>query len=129
MFAILAGFLIANFAVPSERDKESLPENIIYKGTFTWEKSDGTEEEITVPGNYDLPAKETMVITTQLPSDYDASIWLFVLPCKMCVSILMVCYAVNMTPALPASLVRILQAVIYSARLLLKMQEKKCVLN
>lgn len=73
MFTILAGFLIATFAVPSERDEESLPENIIYKGTFIWEKSDGTEEEITVPGNYDLPAKETMVITTQLPSDYDAS--------------------------------------------------------
>ena len=38
MFAILAGFLIANFAVPSERDKESLPENSIYKGPFTGEK-------------------------------------------------------------------------------------------
>lgn len=42
MFTILAGFLIATFAVPSERDEESLPENIIYKGTFIWEKSDGT---------------------------------------------------------------------------------------
>lgn len=73
MFAILIGFLIATFAVPSERDKNSLPKNIIYQGTFTWEKSDGTKEIITVPGDYNLPAKETMIITTQLPSDYEES--------------------------------------------------------
>lgn len=73
MFTILTGFLIATFAVPSERDKNSLPKNIIYQGTFTWEKSDGTKEIITVPGDYNLPAKETMIITTQLPSDYKES--------------------------------------------------------
>ena len=73
MLAILTGFLIATFVVPSERDKDILPKNIIYQGTFTWEKADGTKEVITVPGDYDLPAKETMVITTQLPTDYAES--------------------------------------------------------
>lgn len=73
MLAILTGFLIATFVVPSERDKDILPKDIIYKGTFTWEKTDGTKEVITVPGNYNLPAKETMVITTQLPTDYAES--------------------------------------------------------
>ena len=35
MLAILTGFLIATFVVPSERDKDLLPKNIIYQGTFT----------------------------------------------------------------------------------------------
>ena len=44
---------------------------MIYTGTFTWEKSRiGTSEEITVPGRYDLPVDETMVLTTHLPEDY-----------------------------------------------------------
>lgn len=73
IFAILAGFLISTYVVPSERDKQSISKNVIYQGTFMWEKADGTKEEITVPGRYELPAKETMVITTQLPSDFAES--------------------------------------------------------
>ena len=47
--------------------------SLLYPGTFTWEKPDGTTEEITVPGSYDVPAGEIMVITSTLPADFDAS--------------------------------------------------------
>ena len=55
---------------PDERDAEAKPENIIYSGTFTWEKSDGSSEKISVPGHYDVSPEETMVITTTLPEDF-----------------------------------------------------------
>ena len=56
-------------------DERTVSENspsLLYPGTFTWEKSDGTTEE-TLPGSYDVPAGETMVITSTLPADFDAS--------------------------------------------------------
>ena len=43
----------------------------LYSGTFVWEKADGTSEEIKVPGKYQVPAGETMVLTTTLPDNYD----------------------------------------------------------
>lgn len=55
----------------NERDPDSQKANILYSGTFTWEKSDGTYEEISIPGQYDVSPKETMVITTTLPEDFD----------------------------------------------------------
>ncbi len=56
-----------------ERTVSGNSPSLLYPGTFTWEKSDGTTEEITVPGSYDVPAGETMVITSTLPADFDAS--------------------------------------------------------
>ncbi len=71
VLTILVGFVLAELVYPSERTSNSLEASIRYSGTFTWEKSDGTQEKIAVPGKYEVPVGETMVITTQLPEDYD----------------------------------------------------------
>ena len=55
-----------------ERSVDRLSSSVLYSGTFTWEKSDGTTQKISIPGDYDVPAGETMVITTILPEDFDA---------------------------------------------------------
>ena len=70
MIAILGWFLYMQIFGANERSLNVKSENPIYTGTFFWEKSDGTSEEITIPGNYDLPVGETMVLTTRLPEDY-----------------------------------------------------------
>lgn len=71
MFALFGWFVTAQIVCPSERTPVSRLENLTYHGTFTWEKADGTKEAITVPGKYDVPKNETMVITTKLPDDYN----------------------------------------------------------
>lgn len=70
MFAILGWFIYMQFFGADERRLNVNSDSMVYTGTFTWEKSDGTSEEITVPGRYDLPVGETMVLTTRLPEDY-----------------------------------------------------------
>lgn len=70
MFAVLGWFIIAEAVCPSERTKASRLENLTYPGTFTWEKADGTRQEITIPGKYDVGVDETMVLSTRLPADY-----------------------------------------------------------
>lgn len=70
MLIMLTGFIAAEVYYPSERTEGVQRESIIYQGSFYWEKADGTKEEIGVPGEYDLPANETMVIVSQLPEDY-----------------------------------------------------------
>lgn len=72
MFALLIAFLLGQHIYPNERDKVD-EEGLAYIGTFYLEKPDGSEEEISVPGRYDVPAGETMVLRTQLPQDYDES--------------------------------------------------------
>lgn len=71
MLAILGWFLFMQLFGANERDSGRDPSSILYSGTFTWEKPDGTTEEISVPGDYDVPAGEPMIITTVLPDDYD----------------------------------------------------------
>ena len=56
-----------------ERAFDNSSSSVFYSGTFTWKKSDGTTQKISVPGTYNVPAGETMVITTILPKDFDAS--------------------------------------------------------
>lgn len=56
-----------------ERTFDNSSSSVFYSGTFTWKKSDGTTQKISVPGTYNVPAGETMVITTILPKDFDAS--------------------------------------------------------
>ena len=70
MFAVLCWFIIAEVVYPSERTKASRLENLTYPGTFTWEKADGTRQDITIPGKYDVGVDETMVLSTRLPADY-----------------------------------------------------------
>ncbi len=45
----------------------------VYHGSFTWQKSDGSSEKITVPGRYSVSPEDTMVITSTLPEDYDSN--------------------------------------------------------
>ncbi len=71
MAAILLGFLITQFLMPSERGITDDETHITYPGIFYWEKEDGSREKIAVPGRYDVAAKETMVISTVLPADFD----------------------------------------------------------
>ena len=71
MAAILLSFLMTQFLVPSERGITDDETHITYPGIFYWEKEDGSREKIAVPGRYDVAAKETMVISTVLPADFD----------------------------------------------------------
>ena len=73
MLAILGWFIFMQFFGADERTVSKNSPSLLYPGTFTWEKPDGTTEEITVPGSYDVPTGETMVITSTLPADFDAS--------------------------------------------------------
>lgn len=70
MIAVIGWFVVAETVYPSERIKASRPENLTYRGTFTWEKNDGTSQEITVPGKYPVGVDETMVLVTRLPDDF-----------------------------------------------------------
>lgn len=45
----------------------------VYHGSFTWQKSDGSSEKITVPGRYSVSPEDTMIITSTLPEDYDSN--------------------------------------------------------
>lgn len=69
MFMLFVAFILGQFLYPGEREEQK-EESIVYKGTFFWEKADGSEEEIHIPGKYEVPAGETMVIRTVLPQDY-----------------------------------------------------------
>lgn len=70
MIAVIGWFVVAETVYPSERIKDSRPENLAYRGIFTWEKNDGTSQEITVPGKYPVGVDETMVLVTRLPDDF-----------------------------------------------------------
>ena len=71
MLAMFLAYIVGQYIYPSERDVEYDYENIVYSGEFYWEKPDGSEEKISVPGSYDVQAGDTMVLRTQLPQDYD----------------------------------------------------------
>ena len=71
MAAILLGFLMTQFLMPSERGITDDETHITYPGIFYWEKEDGSREKIAVPGRYDVAARETMTISTVLPDDFD----------------------------------------------------------
>ena len=70
MVMLLLAFLLGQCIYPSERETVT-EESITYTGTFFWEKADGTEEEIRIPGRYDVPAGELLVIRSVLPEDYN----------------------------------------------------------
>lgn len=70
MFVILCWFVLAELFGTNERDSNDTAHNIIYQGTITWEKADGSKEEIQLPGTFDVAPDEAMVLTLQLPEDY-----------------------------------------------------------
>lgn len=70
MILSLLCIMALQFFGQNERDGNTTEKNLIYQGTFTWQKSDGSSEKISVPGLYDVKAKDTMTILTRLPEDY-----------------------------------------------------------
>lgn len=71
MTIIIAWFIGMQIFGPNEHVFDQSGHSLVYHGAFTWEKSDGTKQKISVPGRYKVPAKQTMVITTTLPDDYN----------------------------------------------------------
>lgn len=69
MFAILGWFIFMQIFGADERSSDASAASVIYSGTVTWQKPDGTTQEISVPGTYKVPVGDTMVLTIQLPAD------------------------------------------------------------
>lgn len=73
MSGILVWFLILQAFGTNERDINEVSGMPVYHGSFTWQKSDGSSEKITVPGRYSVSPEDTMIITSTLPEDYDSN--------------------------------------------------------
>ena len=71
VFMILIWFVCMQFFTTNEQSFDQENQSVIYNGTFTWAKSDGSKQEISVPGRYNVPVGQTMVLITTLPDDYD----------------------------------------------------------
>ena len=71
--AVTLWFLAAQIFGSDQSVPEISEKDMIFTGSFTWEKADGSIEPISVPGHYELPAGETMTIRTTFPSNYDAT--------------------------------------------------------
>lgn len=71
MTVMIVWFLGMQILGPNEHVFDQSGHSIIYHGTFTWTKSNGNTQIISVPGRYKVPAKQTMIISTTLPTDYD----------------------------------------------------------
>ena len=69
ILVLLAAFLLGQSIYPSERETVT-EESITYTGTFYRVLADGTEEELRIPGRYNVPAGESLVIRSVLPQDY-----------------------------------------------------------
>lgn len=74
MMIIFVWFIGIQILGPDEQFFDQSGHSIIYNGTFTWKKSDGSKQNISVPGRYKVPAKQTMIITTTLPDDYNENV-------------------------------------------------------
>ena len=77
MFAILIWFVAMEIFGTDERMIDMAADSLIYSGSFTWQKPDGSAESVDVPGHYSIPAGETMILTTTLPDDYNAHVIAF----------------------------------------------------
>ena len=73
MSGILVWFLILQAFGTNERDINEVSGMPVYHGSFTWQKSDGSSEKITVPGRYSVSPEDTMIITSTLPEDYNSN--------------------------------------------------------
>ena len=58
MMIIFVWFVGIQILGPDEQFFDQSGHSIIYNGTFTWKKSDGTKQNISVPGRYKVPAKQ-----------------------------------------------------------------------
>ena len=132
MMIIFVWFIGIQILGPDEQFFDQSGHSIIYNGTFTWKKSDGTKQNISVPGRYKVPAKQPMIITTTLPDDYNENVIAIrssVLPFKMYVFTLMENFEKSTMQKVCTDLAKTLPAVIYSAILRLQMPERNFVWN
>ena len=129
MFAILIWFVAMEIFGTNERMIDMSADSLIYSGSFTWQKPDGSAESVDVPGHYSIPAGETMILTTTLPDDYNAHVIAFRSSLQDVNAILTANCEPNTAPKIPDYLARIQPAVIYSAIPLLPMQGKNSASN
>lgn len=73
MVVSLGSVCVLQFFGPTEHNNSKTEEALLYQGEFVWEKTDGSREMIEVPGKFEVPAKTTMTIITQLPENYTES--------------------------------------------------------
>ena len=73
MVVSLGSVCVLQFFGPTEHNNSKTEDALLYQGEFVWEKTDGSREMIEVPGKYEVPAKTTMTIITQLPENYTES--------------------------------------------------------
>lgn len=73
MAAVFCWFLFMQFCGANEQQNTLQAESVEYSYPVFWEKGDGSSEEIAIPGEYDVPAGQTMVLISMLPEDYDES--------------------------------------------------------
>lgn len=73
MIAILGWFLCMQFFGANEQENDVQSQSPVYTGTFYWEKEDGSKQKINLPGSYEIKPGHTMILSTTLPEDYDAT--------------------------------------------------------
>lgn len=73
MAAVFCWFVFMQYFGANEQQNTLQAESVEYSYPVFWEKEDGSAEEITIPGEYDVPAGQTMILTSMLPEDYDES--------------------------------------------------------
>ncbi len=129
MMIIFVWFIGIQILGPDEQFFDQSGHSIIYNGTFTWKKSDGTKQNISVPGRYKVPAKQTMIITTTLPDDYNENVIAIRSSLQDVRFSLMENFEKSTMQKLCTDLAKTLPAVIYSAILRLQMPERNFVWN
>ena len=128
MMIIFVWFIGIQILGPDEQFFDQSGHSIIYNGTFTWKKSDGTKQNISVPGRYKVPAKQTMIITTTLPDDYNENV-IAIRSSLQDVRFYMENFEKSTMQKVCTDLAKTLPAVIYSAILRLQMPERNFVWN
>lgn len=83
MFAILGWFIFMQIFGANERSSDTSAASVIYSGTVTWQKPDGTTQEISVPGTYKVPVGDTMSSPSSFPMILQIPALPSVLPCRM----------------------------------------------
>ena len=81
MFAILGWFIFMQIFGANERSSDTSAASVIYSGTVTWQKPDGTTQEISVPGTSKGPVGDTS--PSSFPMILQIPALPSVLPCRM----------------------------------------------
>lgn len=113
--AVILWFLATQIFGSDQSVPEISEKDMIFTGSFTWEKADGSIEPISVPGRYELPAGETMTIRTTFPSIMTPPRLRSAPPCRTSASISTESFAPNIPPEPTTVYERILPAAMRSA--------------